>query len=657
MVLYTTYDITFSSIIADRILMRRNFEILRDRPNSKYFKNIIIKDVEWNKNFELPSNIPKSFLQKYPYDCEIYFTTLGCNALKCYKHNYSKPCENPFVINKGEVYGCSDACSGIYREFNDFLRENFDIDNINSNDKTEFPFETISIKDETNNCDYCGIQLTNYKKYAILPSSRWNDGEEDDDDDDVIPFIEKYKKEPLKLSQIAGLVDSPPLSWSVSDQDAHFNKEYCNRFLKQYDEENDVCTKRPHRVALGYIFGDNFLNLFPDLDYTGKVPHSYLTDMILAKGLNVNTGYIKDYITQSELERRVFSNNADIRVTDGGVNVTSYKKSSSNTTSTKVSERTIEVNNILLEILKSLSMDEGLEMGLTQTPAIAAKLLHYYSPKILKYALSSTKYATIPFTTRLSAAIVRTIILDISVKTTIKALALTSTVASGILAVGIITLVPDMLLGIYNIGGYNNEISRDHLNEMRKQHINNLLNAMLTEYKDMIDYIYIDQNNYVSPLITPEFIYNLCLIQFLISNPEKRAVIGFNGINQKKHIDLVNEYLTQLTVNSAGQYIDYKYDNQMSDIQEKKVITLDNQIMDKENNDISYLKENKDLLLLITGLALLLFSLLFLYNGMNVPFNICILYSLLTFASWFIVINPLIYKEWKNRGGGILYNF
>ena len=45
----TETDFINAHLITDRILLRKLFEELRDRPQSKYFKNIVIKNVDWRK--------------------------------------------------------------------------------------------------------------------------------------------------------------------------------------------------------------------------------------------------------------------------------------------------------------------------------------------------------------------------------------------------------------------------------------------------------------------------------------------------------------------------------------------------------------------------------------------------------------------------------
>ena len=120
----TESDFINAHIVTDRILLRKLFEELRDRPQSKYFKHVVIKDIPWNeKTFRnsFPLNFPIEFLEKYPFDFEISFTILGCNMLKCYNNNNNTQ-QQPTLINNA-IYAGNEACTAIYKEFNDYLRE------------------------------------------------------------------------------------------------------------------------------------------------------------------------------------------------------------------------------------------------------------------------------------------------------------------------------------------------------------------------------------------------------------------------------------------------------------------------------------------------------------------------------------------------------
>ena len=55
----TESDYINAHLVANRILLRKLFEDLRDRPQSKYFKNVIIKDIAWNKKTFNNSRMPR----------------------------------------------------------------------------------------------------------------------------------------------------------------------------------------------------------------------------------------------------------------------------------------------------------------------------------------------------------------------------------------------------------------------------------------------------------------------------------------------------------------------------------------------------------------------------------------------------------------------
>ena len=125
----TDVDFINAHLATDRIMLRKMFEELRDHRHSKYFKNVVIRNVEWkDKTFLhcMPPNMPEEFLKKYPYDFEVSYTTRGCNMLKCYRHK--KGCSTPTLINN-YVVGCGEACFSVYREFDRYLREKFQLNN------------------------------------------------------------------------------------------------------------------------------------------------------------------------------------------------------------------------------------------------------------------------------------------------------------------------------------------------------------------------------------------------------------------------------------------------------------------------------------------------------------------------------------------------
>ena len=315
----TESDFINAHIVTNRILLKKLFQELRDRPQSKYFKNVIIKDIDWNKKTlknKMPINFPHEFLKKYPYDFEINFTVLGCNMLKCYKHKKTF-CPTPVLINK-YLFACNEACFSVYNEFNDYLKEKFDLNNIsmisdnnnNDDDNNILPFETFSIHDSVKEKNYCGIQLTPLKTFSILPSSRWWN----DENISAKEYVEKHKHLPLQLRELSGLVDAPPLTWNKQTQNVHFNRDYCKRFNKKYDETKDYCHYKFLRKGVNYLFGENFINMFPDLEQIlldGSVPFEHLHAVIQERGLDIDKGYEEIPIQQKELEKQTFNDIPD----------------------------------------------------------------------------------------------------------------------------------------------------------------------------------------------------------------------------------------------------------------------------------------------------------------------------------------------------------
>lgn len=547
----TLSDITLGYLMAERILQRKIFERLRDREGSKYFRNIVIKDIPWAENFgPLPSNFPVEFLRKYPTDFSTEYTTMGCNMLKCYKHDYAEPCKgdasvsaHPSLIND-VVFKCSEACSGIYNEIFRFLREEYLGKNEKINPPTqEFPFETISIGNQ-----YCGVQLTDLKTFAIHPSSRYPQEE----------------PSPMNVRYRSGLVDAPPLRWKVDKQNVGFNHEYCKRFVKKYDSKEDVCYDPYHRVALGYIFGEKFIKLFPDYDFH-RLPAEYLLDLVSKEqyfSLKVNDGYVETPASQEELERRVFTDVPDIPSTADAI-IEGNNVSNNNKLRSKVVETSLKLNSIMIDTVKGVALDLGIEAATVQTPAMAARMLTYYTPKISSYLISNVSRVPVPV--RLTCLLVRTVLIDFGLKATINALKCITSMASGVFAVGLITLVPDILMNIYNVGGYNNEITREYLDERRDTLLDFFLKQTLAEFAELgpvLNYLQTPDSRYVTPLITPEIVFKLGLINFVESNPQLNKEIGYNWVDEEAQFEIVqNDYLSFLTTNSLGQKIDYDNEN------------------------------------------------------------------------------------------------
>ena len=689
MALPTMIDIVFSNIVADRILLRRNFESLRDRAGSKYFKHIVIKDVEWDKTIpELPTNFPLKFVEQFPYDFRVEYTVLGCNAIKCYKHNYSEPCrgKDPFLIN-GYVLACSEACYDVFDEFNQFLAEKFQLENINHHTRNvELPLETMSIADDNglgDNRNFCGVQMTDLKKFALLPSSRWVDmdrvkvegkphlHQQQQKRRSVHEYIDEYRDNPMRLCDMSGLVDTPPLTWIVENQDVGFNPSYCRRFVKEYDEESDECYDRAHRKVLGWVFGDNLVRMFPDSDFNGPLPIDYLIRQMFFDGFHVNPGYIEQALSQGQVERKFYTSAPDKMLGPGDTVTVVHPMSSTPFSVQEVAEKGQELSNIVEEIIRGIATDVGVEIAVTQSPLVISRLMKHFASKFLDKVLTGAGNL-LPLSTRLSSLVIRSLITDVCIKTAIRFLALASSVATAVFAVSVITVIPDFLISYYNLYGFNNEITKNHIKARKKIHVDEMLKYFVESHRTSLSYINVinreKSEHYTSPLITPEYIYQLCLLNFIEENPSQKINIGITGINPEEHLKVSMFYLQSLSVNSAGQYISYDEEERMKMTttsttantytsttdsykakREKGYTNYDNNSNNNGNNNNNHtLRSNSDILLLTLGTFFLILSIVFgyIYNRINI-FMASMIISCVCFVVWFICIKPQILRTKK----------
>ena len=641
----TETDFINAQLATDRIMLRKMFEDLRDRPQSKYFKNVIIKNRDWKeKTFlnTMPMNFPLEFLQKYPYDFEISFTTLGCNMLKCYQH---KPNVTAPTLINGYVCACSEACFSVYKEFNEYLREKFKIKSINENNNA-LPFETFSIYDEAKGKNFCGIQLTSLKTYSIRPSSRWWNEENISARD----YINKYRHKtlPIQLRELSGLVDAPPLTWNIPKQNVHFNHEYCRRFNKIYNKSEDYCYYNFLRKGANFLFGESFVNMFPDIEsilIDGCAPFDHLYDSLIGDGgLKIDEGYTEKPISQDELEQRLYEDKSDRRTKDSRIiDNTSYSIKDTRTNIAMV------INNVFTTILTEMAKDTAIEMSVTTVPAISARLMKSFSSAFLERALLLQHSSGLPMSVRLFSLTARAVINDLTVKLATKMLTFVSSAANVLFAITIVTLIPDILLSYYNVGGFNNEITREQLNIRRKMYLDNLLKSNIAQFRNTLDYVVLDDGDYASPVITPEFIYHLCLLNFLEKNPEQNITICYNALGPEEEREQVAlEYIKWLKVNSVGQMIQYENTNTKDD-DDKFIQTM---IDNSKNNQsihqriINHMKKyNTDIYILCLASILLVISLILLL--LRHPRSSCFWFyiSLLLYFVWFSVFYPVFSKN------------
>lgn len=607
----TQTDITTALLITDRILLRRAFERLINRKGAKYFKNIVIRDVPWGEITPVPKNFPPAFAAKYPFDFVAEFTTLGCNALKCYKHDYDKPCRGfpPYLIN-GRFGACSEACYKVYDEFNDYLCENFKI-KIDNDKNNELSFETFSIEKPFSDGSgaeqsFCGMQLVDLKRFAILPSSRW-DEKFDSFSSSPSPsstflnqksFREIYEKHPTKVCDMAGLVDSPPLEWNAATQNVHFTPAYCQRFRKKYDPRTDSCFRQVHRKILGFVVGESIMNQVSDEEML--FPFIFLVDKLGPMALN--TGYDEREITQKKLERAFYTSDADkhvkrkervdviqprkqeqIRAVDA---LSQYK----NVISHKVAK---EIGAAVLATMRSLGEEALIEEGVTSSPTATLFLLKYYSKSFVQNAsrLTQTTKGLFRCALRIMVIFTKAIVSEVSFQIAIKCIIALKSVANAFGSFGLLLLVPEILLSVYNVGGYNREIDRDQLTRLRQESLKAILKGMNFSRDDDDDdddarssffaplsFISVVPEdaanndgggggnlNVVSPLVTPELVYNLCLVNFHSNFPKYSNEIGRTGLDPNEGVELTCEYLSLLKVNSVGQRLLYETNDDNDD--------------------------------------------------------------------------------------------
>ena len=649
-------DFINAHLISQRILHRKMFETLRDRAQSKYFKNIVIKDVEWSKKTfkhnAMPINFPKKFLEKYPFDFEISFTTLGCNMLKCftdYKKYTSSSSLEPVLINN-YIFGGGEACLAVYEEFNSYVKEKFNLVAIKPTDY--LPFETFSIYDKIKDQNYCAMQLTPLKTFSILPSSRWqyNEGQIT-----AREYLKKYKNHnipPLQMREFAGLVDAPPLTWNLKKQNVHFNFDYCARFNKTYNEARDECYQANFiRTGFNYLLGESFVNnAFPSLENMlihGSFPFEHLHSAINnGDRFKLDFGYSEKPITQSNFESKIFVTEPDLsteksHVIDNSAALFERKKQ-------KMATR---INNIFAEIASQVAIDAAIEASVTVLPNVTARLLKHYSAKFLHRALLIQHSSTLPISVRLFSLTARAVLNQLTIKLAVKMLTLISSAANVLFAVTFVTLIPDIVFAYYNIGGYNNEITRQHLNQQRKLNLEHLLKSSLRQYGDqLVNYVVLNDGDYVSPVVTPELIYYLCLLNFLKQNPDKAVDICHTALaNDDEYEEVALHYINCLEINAVGQRIVYnsldktnvKQEENEDDVEFIKNVMKNVNTSHKSLTDLIinyqidvYFLFIATILLLVTAFILLLSSYTFLA---------CILLyaSLLLYVIWFTLFLPL----------------
>ena len=599
--MYTISDIIRATTCVQRILFRKTFEELRDRPGSFYWKHVVIENSPWNDDDII--KMPASFLEKYPTDFKIRYNEKGCNIIKCYHDIYCDDENNIFLqINKNiqtsskstPIYACGGACTGIYVEFFEYLLTRYDLRKKKEDEDKDdgkkliisqplVYFDTLNIidKNEIAKTDlspscYCGVELTGLKTLALRPSSRWTPKNGDDDDDDdaddgggVQKINKKYLEEhvrhyPAKWKTAAGLVDSPPLTWNAETQNVHFNIPYCERFRKQYDREVDTCYETGDRKVLNFLLGKHVASQF-----------SFNQWKSIAL-LNLNNPEIYQEIQQ----RMSSSSTIDMKHSVEQVPVPvpqtppmrpvyiNLLKTTYNFDT--VAKHSVEDNNILT-LLTDFAVTTIAMEAANKIPALVAYLLRYFSERILRDLIRDVTYlSTEKLYTRLLVIVVQSGLVKFGVDMAIKFLARLSIIGSALSIVTLISLPLEILAGMYNWGGYNNEITRSVLDDERR----GLQTLLMKDYAHMphIEFLSINTEgggDFVTPNITPEMVYYVALSAFLKQFPDLEEELRKKAL-QESFLMVEKEYLSQLTHNSLGQRINDGINDDIIDEEEEE---------------------------------------------------------------------------------------
>lgn len=671
----TTTDIVLANLLAERVLMRETFLELKQK--SKYFYNVEIQDVPWSDRKLLPKNMPPEFLAKYPFDFKITFDTLGCNMLKCYKHNYKKPCKgrNPTLIND-EFFHCQSACYQVFEDINTFLMEKFHLSKeIGSRRKQhtpmEMPFETMSIQDAAG-CCFCGTQLTDLKRFALLPSARWFDSGDADaqktlDANEAAAYLSaKYQHQPVQRRRMSGLVDAPPLGFNVANQTINFNRSYCKRFVREYSLASDACYTKVKRKVAGFLFGDSFVRQFPDLQDISleNFPFEYIHETITGNdGIReVNKGYEERPVSGERVSEKTHHTRPDKKTQQMEVvEVNEYEKNTFFKTAAagffNDDEDDGGLSAILLDMVACVSIEMGAEVATVSMPKIMAKLIEKrIAPQLIRNTIHFNTLQ-VPLVTRVTSLLIRTQLANLSLKLSLRFLSVFAASASFVFAIGLITLVPDIVLSMYNVGGFNNELTREMVDGKKRQIIDKTIDIVLKNWGQMyLPLVRDPADNYASPLITPEFVYNLGVVNFVKMYPDLRVNIGHTGIPENHLQRVAFEYLAALTVNSAGQTIDKNnvQQEEKEEEEEKAKATLllsessSQHSRVKSNTSSFFLRNDTDLGLLQVGIFCWVLSLL-LFVIVNIKSKTLVVCGMICFIVWFTFIKLSIQRLKKRK--------
>ena len=120
--------------------------------------------------------------------------------------------------------------------------------------------------------------------------------------------------------------------------------------------------------------------------------------------------------------------------------------------------------SLINEIVTSAIIDTSVDVTLITFPKTLAKLKQHFAQDTIQRVLNNTS-SKIPRAIRLSTLAVRSYVSNMILKLSTTILFRIASMATIVLNIGLITLIPDILLNTYNVGGFNNEITREMIKE------------------------------------------------------------------------------------------------------------------------------------------------------------------------------------------------
>ena len=517
-------DILTATAFIHRALWKETFKILQNRRGSYFWQHVIIEDIPWT----LPRghdyyNVPRWFLDKYPFDFKIKFDIKGCNRLKCYHDIYCQD-DIPLLVNSS-VKACGKACNGVYNEFLDFLTERYNLKDVqyNNNNPLLPLLDTLSIEN-----DYCGLELTGLKTFALRPSSRWRPPNNNKHNIDKKYLEETVRGHAVPWSKAAGLVDAPPLTWDIQKQNVHFNPEYCARFVKKYDAEKDECYEKGGKKVLDFLLGKHVTN-----NMIVHLKHPHLHAYEIDTGHTITTAAAEESSNSPMVKGIKNIQKVSVRGGEGGMLPPPSSSSS------------------LQHSLEKILLVIGETETVTRLPQLTSYLLRFFSKRILKDLLvsSSEKYLG----TRIISLAIRYGLVEFGTTMAVELISAVSSSISIVFAFSLVSQLADIPLALLNIGGFNNELTREFMNQQREAVQTGLLTSLKNSTHDFI----ILNDEYVTPLVTPELLFRVCVSHFIREFPHHTVTVGHDCISPSigLELDLIQEYLDHLTHNCLGQPI------------------------------------------------------------------------------------------------------